>query len=514
MGWLKKAALLAAVSLSSVAHAAPPPAAPGTCFSIGAFSGSPQLIQQMTRQKCSDRCAGLGGFTGYAIYFGVNPQTGGTPNTGFICACGTTATSSTVADSNCNTSCDGTVAIDQENCGGNTGEIHFAIGDVAPPANNPSSSAVVVPPPVSSTPADTLPNPPVANGYTLLGCFGTVGGQAAFVENRRGPDNSAFSCTAACRAAGQPIAGLFDNVCYCASALPATSTRRVPNSECSINCPGNPAEKCGGRGAPLARRQQVPADVRLVIYIREDGTSSVLTIPTPSSRPPTSPVSSPASSPTSPTIRPTGPTSGVSSPTPSPSTPALSNPGLVGAYALLGCYGSTSNFFSFVLSRRDGGNNVENCIAACGTSRYVGIYNTECYCGSALPTTNTRQLAITECNTRCPGNNTQRCGGLGNPLAKRQTGPVPAGVRLIIYVRIDGGPVSTLTSVSVSTGSGTTASFTFTSVITQAPTGSILSLPPGLYTSGAATPTGQFCRIITGSWVLGQTTLLPLPTGV
>lgn len=215
---------------------------------------------------------------------------------------------------------------------------------------------------------------------------------------------------------------------------------------------------------------------------------------------------------------------------PSPSATIIPNPPIVGEYAALGCFGSSGRFPSFILIKQDNANTISSCIAACGGSRLVGLFNTDCYCGSILDEANSRSVPENECSILCPGDPSQRCGGRGLPIARRQ---VPLDVRLSIYIRIAEvpGSVSTVTSVSVSAGPGTTVSVTFISVVTNPPVvtggatisiggpgsgGSTLSLPPGLYTEGAATPGGQYCRVTTGSWIVGSTTLLPFPqvTGV
>ncbi|KAF6827671.1 wsc domain-containing protein [Colletotrichum plurivorum] len=259
--------------------------------------------------------------------------------------------------------------------------------------------------------------------------------------------------------------------------------------------------------------------------------------------PPTTTPVVPTSTPTSVVVPPTtspivivSPSVSVSivSVSPSPSPTLIPNPPIVDEYAHLGCFGSTGRFPSFLLIKQDNANTIPSCIAACGGSKLVGLFNTDCYCGSFLDETNSRSVPETECSILCPGDPNTRCGGRGLPIARRQ---IPLDVRLSLYLRINDvvpGGVSTVTSVSVSAGPGTTVSVTFISVVTNPPVitggatisipgggsggpgGSTLSLPPGLYTEGAATPGGQFCRVTTGSWIVGSTTLLPFPqvTGV
>ncbi|KAI8304677.1 hypothetical protein K4K61_005993 [Colletotrichum sp. SAR11_59] len=202
-------------------------------------------------------------------------------------------------------------------------------------------------------------------------------------------------------------------------------------------------------------------------------------------------------------------------------TTVAPNPGTIGDYASLGCFSSGGGFPSFLLVKQDNALTIDSCIAACGGSKLIGVFGTDCYCGSFIDNSQTQQVSENQCNTQCPGNPLQRCGGRSS-VAKRQA--VPAGVLLSIYIRIDAGSISTVVSVSVSAGIDTTASFTFSTVITNpgiTGTGQVpsqtpnvagtLTLPPGLYTEGQPTPTGEFCRITTGSWLIGATTLLPFP---
>ncbi|KAJ3938561.1 uncharacterized protein N0V96_011289 [Colletotrichum fioriniae] len=206
------------------------------------------------------------------------------------------------------------------------------------------------------------------------------------------------------------------------------------------------------------------------------------------------------------------------------------NPVAVDGFSLLGCFASSSNFPSFVLALSDPLLTLEKCTAACpASSRLAGLFGTDCYCGDIIDNTLTILVPEAQCNTVCPGNPAQRCGGRASSvrLARRQ---IPTDVRLTVYVRLDVSPpvVSTVTSISVSTGAGTTASVTVVNTITEpgttitgapVPTSTgpniagTLTLPPGLYTAGAPLPGGEVCYVVTRSWFIGQTSLLPaLPT--
>ncbi|KAJ0146215.1 hypothetical protein CTA2_935, partial [Colletotrichum tanaceti] len=217
---------------------------------------------------------------------------------------------------------------------------------------------------------------------------------------------------------------------------------------------------------------------------------------------------------------------------------AVSNPPSVGSFAFLGCFTSIS-FPTFEFVSSDPSMTVEKCTAACPAGkRLAAMLGTECYCGDAIDNSLTILVAQSECNLACPGNPAQSCGGRApaNRLARRQAGGPPVGVRLTVYVRVGTLPpvVSTVVSVSVSTGPGVTVSVPVTAVVTITPApnpvptnggsggggvgggpnvAGTLTLPPGLYTVGAATPGDQVCRVVNRSWFIGQTSLLPaLPT--
>ncbi|KAI8632159.1 glycoside hydrolase family 16 protein [Xylariaceae sp. FL1651] len=87
-----------------------------------------------------------------------------------------------------------------------------------------------------------LADPATINGWTLLGCFGSLAGYHSFskVASFVTMDNEA--CVASC--AGHKYAGVSSEVCYCADILGDASA--VANDMCDVPCPGNPHEFCGG----------------------------------------------------------------------------------------------------------------------------------------------------------------------------------------------------------------------------------------------------------------------------
>ncbi|KAI3322189.1 concanavalin A-like lectin/glucanase domain-containing protein [Xylariaceae sp. AK1471] len=87
-----------------------------------------------------------------------------------------------------------------------------------------------------------LADPATINGWTLLGCFGSLGGYESFsqIASFATMDNEA--CVASC--AGRKYAGVSDETCYCADSL--GDANAVANDLCDVPCPGNPSEFCGG----------------------------------------------------------------------------------------------------------------------------------------------------------------------------------------------------------------------------------------------------------------------------
>ncbi|KAF2962838.1 hypothetical protein GQX73_g10731 [Xylaria multiplex] len=87
-----------------------------------------------------------------------------------------------------------------------------------------------------------LADPATINGWTLLGCFGSLAGYKSFsqIASFATMDNEA--CVASC--AGRKYAGVSGQTCYCADVLGDATA--VANDKCDIPCPGNAHEICGG----------------------------------------------------------------------------------------------------------------------------------------------------------------------------------------------------------------------------------------------------------------------------
>ncbi|KAE9583508.1 hypothetical protein CGMCC3_g594 [Colletotrichum fructicola] len=206
-------------------------------------------------------------------------------------------------------------------------------------------------------------------------------------------------------------------------------------------------------------------------------------------------------------------------------TPTHSPPPLVNAFEYLGCFGGRGGPLpSFTLVRQVDDNDFDVCIAACNGSRFAGAFETECYCGDFLDSSVSILLPENECNSPCPGNLTQTCGGRGAPLVRRQD----PNSRLTVYTRLDSGEANTTTSPMTTPGLSSTATITYSLIssvtnvdissktlgevtTTQEPIteSGTLVLPPNVYTNAGDVPAGAVCSTVTKSWVVGVTTLLP-----
>ncbi|KAI1298913.1 glycoside hydrolase family 16 protein [Xylaria venustula] len=87
-----------------------------------------------------------------------------------------------------------------------------------------------------------LADPATINGWTLLGCFGSLAGYKSFSQVASFPTMSNEVCVSSC--AGRKYAGVSNQTCYCADNL--GNATAVANEACSLPCPGNPRELCGG----------------------------------------------------------------------------------------------------------------------------------------------------------------------------------------------------------------------------------------------------------------------------
>lgn len=94
---------------------------------------------------------------------------------------------------------------------------------------------------------------------------------------------------------------------------------------------------------------------------------------------------------------------------PSPSDKSHANPANLNEFSYLGCFGSNSDFKSFNKVADSADMDLKKCIGLCQGKKYAGVFNTSCYCASELDA-DTRVSSDT-CDTQCPGDSSQFCGG-------------------------------------------------------------------------------------------------------
>ncbi|KAK1714334.1 hypothetical protein BDP67DRAFT_365184, partial [Colletotrichum lupini] len=166
------------------------------------------------------------------------------------------------------------------------------------------------------------------------------------------------------------------------------------------------------------------------------------------------------------------------------SSSASVNPLTVGDASYLGCFRSPTSFPTFVLTQSAASMTIERCIAACPSSKYVGLFANDCFCGSTVDSVNEISVPDDQCNIPCGGNSAERCGGQVG-LTRRQL--IGLNVRFTIYIRLG-------------LAGGTTASATVTTSFTTTTTGTVTSCPPGVstcaigsLTTGVTTVTTTYC---------------------
>lgn len=245
-------------------------------------------------------------------------------------------------------------------------------------------------------------------GWTYAGCFkeGTTG-RALPNQQPDSPTNTNEKCVAACVAAGYTVAGMeFSSQCFCANAL-YNGAAAAPETECSQNCPGNTAEKCG-------------AGDRLSVFSK-------------------------------------GPVQ-VYQP------PAVQKTGLPGSWTYRGCIADNTNdkrVFKWQILFPET-NNASTCLNKCAQFGYMAggmEYGAECFCGDLDDVENSGAATLPEaqCNVACAGNPGYLCGG-GSKLSWYEwTGlplyewSYPKGVAAGSYENFIGGvciPLLTTTGVN------------------------------------------------------------------
>ncbi|KAK2049351.1 hypothetical protein LZ31DRAFT_549305 [Colletotrichum somersetense] len=116
----------------------------------------------------------------------------------------------------------------------------------------------------ASASATVLPNPPHIGVASRLGCHDSASGFPTFNLSLTDELMTLELCVRTCTSQNQLYSGLFDTRCYCGDAVEAPSIVQVGEDQCNILCPGNKAERCGGRVG--LEKRQIPDDFRLSIY--------------------------------------------------------------------------------------------------------------------------------------------------------------------------------------------------------------------------------------------------------
>ncbi|MCJ1414010.1 hypothetical protein MMC32_000335 [Xylographa parallela] len=271
----------------------------------------------------------------------------------------------------CDMTCNGNSS---EYCGG-PNRLNMYILNPNATSSSPTSTAA------PSAPTATPTGPRViqtAGSYVYAGCYAdNTNGRAlsALVNPESGVNNTVEACAAAC--SGYRYMGVeYGNECYCDNVIGggngiASGGNNVLANGCSMTCPGNSSEYCGGRN-------------RLNLYML--GGNATVSVSTPT-------------------------------PTPTPAGPVTV--GDFDAWSYMGCYTeATGNRALSDLENPISGVavTVEACGTACSDYAYFGVeYSRECYCGnkinngSVLATGLT--VAATMCDMTCAGNITEYCGG-------------------------------------------------------------------------------------------------------
>lgn len=93
-------------------------------------------------------------------------------------------------------------------------------------------------------------------------------------------------------------------------------------------------------------------------------------------------------------------------------TKAPVNPIKIKDYSYLGCFHSSSDFESFREANSAKDMALEKCIDLCHGQKYVGVFDSHCFCADRLDA----QTAATQkeglCSRVCPGNSRELCGGI------------------------------------------------------------------------------------------------------
>ncbi|EHK23594.1 uncharacterized protein TRIVIDRAFT_79838 [Trichoderma virens Gv29-8] len=113
------------------------------------------------------------------------------------------------------------------------------------------------------------------------------------------------------------------------------------------------------------------------------------------------------------------------------------HPLLIGDFRLFGCVASTEGFPKFKKIASTSLMNLDFCAASC-PGKFFGTYNTDCYCGDDLDLETSGRVTEDLCDTPCPGDKRQTCGGLIAAARLALEKQRPQSLVLSLYVRIHG----------------------------------------------------------------------------
>ncbi|KAI1491874.1 glycoside hydrolase family 16 protein [Biscogniauxia mediterranea] len=113
---------------------------------------------------------------------------------------------------------------------------------------------------------------------------------------------------------------------------------------------------------------------------------------------------------------------------PTQSGGGLTDPSTIGAYTLLGCFGSSSGYQAFAPIASLPNMDSETCVSSCVGRKYAGVSGENCYCADILG--DASALSNDMCDTPCPGNGLEFCGGMLDAGEAAQLGFIGANVKL------------------------------------------------------------------------------------
>ncbi|KAK1252871.1 hypothetical protein MKX08_004058 [Trichoderma sp. CBMAI-0020] len=93
-------------------------------------------------------------------------------------------------------------------------------------------------------------------------------------------------------------------------------------------------------------------------------------------------------------------------------TKAPVNPIKIKDYSYLGCFHSGSDFKSFRQVTSGNDMALEQCIDLCHGQKYVGVFDTRCFCADRLDARTAAAQKEGLCSRVCPGNSRELCGGI------------------------------------------------------------------------------------------------------